>query len=63
MQKIAAANKKFARVYRNADGKNMIGYLIPFTLHAHPDVQKFVWQRGLGALTSEGYGMVDVVKA
>lgn len=63
MQKIAAANKKFARVYRTADGNNMIGYLIPFTLHAHPEVQKFVWQRGLGALTSEGYGMVDTVKA
>ncbi len=62
LQKISAANKKFARVYRTADGQNMIGYLIPFTLHAHPDVQKFVWQRGIGALTSEGYGMVDAVK-
>jgi len=62
IQKIATGNKKFARVYRSAEGKNMIGYLIPFTLHAHPDVQKFVWQRGLGTLTAEGYGMVDLVK-
>ena len=62
MQKASAANKKFARVYRSADGKNMIGYLVPFTLHAHPDVHRFVWHNGIGVMTHEGYGMLDLVK-
>jgi CRISPR-associated endoribonuclease Cas6 len=62
LQKAHAANKKFARVYRSSDGKNMIGYLIPFTLHAHPDVHRFVWHNGMGVMTHEGYGMLDLVK-
>lgn len=60
--KINNSNKKFARVYRNSRDQNMMGYLIPFTMHAHYDVHKFVWQRGLGVLNHEGYGMIDMVK-
>jgi CRISPR-associated endoribonuclease Cas6 len=62
IQKINTGNKKYSRIYRNAEGKNMIGYLIPFTLHAHPDVHKFMWDNGIGVTTSEGYGMIDLAK-
>ncbi|MBK7855577.1 MAG: CRISPR-associated endoribonuclease Cas6 [Bacteroidetes bacterium] len=60
--KIQNSNKKFARVYRNSHDQNMMGYLIPFSMHAHADVHKFIWQRGLGVLNHEGYGMIDTVK-
>ncbi|MBS1764363.1 MAG: CRISPR-associated endoribonuclease Cas6 [Bacteroidetes bacterium] len=62
LQKMTGQNKKYIRTYRTSDGKNISGYLLPFTLHAHPDVHKFVWQNGMGALTHEGYGMLDLVK-
>lgn len=62
VQKLNETGKKFARYYRAADGSTMMGYLLPFTLHAHPEVQKFIWQSGIGALTDQGYGMVDLVK-
>lgn len=63
VQKLNETGKKFARYYRAADGSTMMGYLLPFTLHAHPEVQKFIWQSGIGALAEQGYGMVDLVKA
>ncbi|MBK9319847.1 MAG: hypothetical protein IPM91_14315 [Bacteroidetes bacterium] len=31
-------------------------------MHAHPDVQKFIWESGVGAMSEQGYGMVDLVK-
>ncbi|MBK7682517.1 MAG: CRISPR-associated endoribonuclease Cas6 [Bacteroidetes bacterium] len=62
VQKLNETGKKFARYYRAADGSTMMGYLLPFTLHAHPDVQKFIWESGVGALSEQGYGMVDLVK-
>lgn len=60
--KVSTGNKKFARIYRDNEGRNMLGYLLPFSLHAHPDVQRFIWQSGLGVLNDQGYGMVDTVK-
>lgn len=60
--KVIETGKKFARQYRSSSGMNMVGYLLPFTLHAHPEVHKFIWQSGLGVLTDEGYGMIDIVK-
>jgi hypothetical protein len=39
-RRLNETGKKFARYYRAADGSTMMGYLLPFTLHAHPDVQK-----------------------
>lgn len=62
VHKITAAGKKFVRHYQSSSGNSMAGYLLPFTLHAHPLVQEFIWQSGIGALTEEGYGMVDIVK-
>ncbi|NNC95592.1 MAG: CRISPR-associated protein Cas6 [Chitinophagales bacterium] len=62
VEKIMQQGKKFARFYKNTKGQTLTGYLLPFTLHAHPAVHKFIWERGMGAFTNEGYGMVDVVK-
>jgi CRISPR-associated endoribonuclease Cas6 len=61
MQKIQNNPKKYARVYRNKNNEATYGYLFPFTIHAHPEVQKFIWERGLGLHTIEGYGMLDTV--
>ncbi len=63
ISKINETGKKYARFYKSASGNTMMGFLLPFTLHAHPEVQKFIWETGLGVLTEEGYGMVDLVKA
>lgn len=60
--KINESGKKYARHYKNNQDFPMIGYLIPFTLHAHPKVHKFIWDCGLGQLATHGYGMVDIVK-
>ncbi len=60
--KLQETGKKFARYYRGADGSTMMGYLLPFTLHAHPDVQRFIWDCGVGVMNEQGYGMVDLVK-
>jgi len=62
VQKLNETGKKFARYYRAADGSTIMGYLLPFTLHAHPEVHKFIWESGIGALSEQGYGMVDLVK-
>lgn len=62
VQKIHETGKKYARFYKSSKGNNMMGYLLPFTLHAHPEVHKYIWESGLGVLTDEGYGMVDLVK-
>src|SRR6188768_2519300 len=58
INKINESGKKYARFYKSAAGNTMLGFLLPFTLHAHHDVHKFIWETGLGVLTEEGYGMV-----
>ncbi|HNQ12576.1 MAG TPA: CRISPR-associated endoribonuclease Cas6 [Bacteroidia bacterium] len=63
VQRMSENGKKFARWYKCKEGHTMVGYLIPFTLHAHKDVHKFVWEVGLGALLEQGYGMIDTVKS
>lgn len=60
--KINETGKKYARYYKCMDGHSMLGYLLPFTLHAHPDVHKFIWECGMGVLNEQGYGMIDTVK-
>ena len=50
------------RIYRNYTDKNhqeFLGYLFPFSMHAHLDVHKFIWDNGLGLLTEQGFGMID----
>ena len=61
IQKILETHKKFARIYKNNLNQTIFGYLLPFTLHAHPQVQKFIWDCGIGLNTNQGYGMIDVV--
>lgn len=61
IQKILDTHKKFARIYKNNNNQTIFGYLLPFSLHAHPQVQKFIWECGIGLNTTQGYGMVDVV--
>ena len=62
VNKINTTGKKFARFYKSVSGHTMMGYLLPFTLHAHNEVHKYIWEVGMGVLTEEGYGMIDVVK-
>jgi len=61
IQKILDTHKKFARIYKNNNNQTIFGYLLPFALHAHPQVQKFIWECGIGLNTVQGYGMIDVV--
>jgi len=56
-------DKKFARIYAvPEDGikQEIRGYTLPFTLHAHPKVQNFVVNCGLGSYNHKGYGMLDL---
>jgi CRISPR-associated endoribonuclease Cas6 len=62
INKINESGKKYARFYKSAAGNTMLGLLLPFTLHAHPEVHKYIWEVGLGVLTEEGYGMIDMVR-
>ena len=50
-----------ARIYKNNMNQTIFGYLLPFALHAHPQVHKFIWDCGMGLYTTQGYGMIDVV--
>jgi len=62
VSKILSSRKKFARLYKDNNDNPMIGYLLPFMLHAHPKVHQFIWNCGIGLLNKEGYGMIDVTK-
>ena len=62
LAKSSSSSRKIARLYSDTHGTEYLGYLFPFTLHAHPDVQKFVWDCGIGILNEEGYGMIDVAE-
>ena len=61
IERLLASQKKFARIYKNNMNQTIFGYLLPFTLHAHPQVHKFIWDCGMGLFTTQGYGMIDVV--
>jgi CRISPR-associated endoribonuclease Cas6 len=61
MKKIGNSPKKYARTYKNDKDENMTGYLFPFIIHAHAEIHKFIWQRGIGLFTTEGYGFLDTV--
>lgn len=62
VDKVLKHGKKYARFYESEKGETITGYLLPMTLHAHPSVHRFIWERGMGTFTNEGYGMIDVVK-
>jgi len=60
IEKLKVQKKKLGRVLE-AHNMKVKAYLFPFTLYAHPDVQNFVYDAGIGALGSEGFGCLDLV--
>jgi CRISPR-associated endoribonuclease Cas6 len=60
-RKVENSSKRYPRLYENKNGEMIYGYLFPFVVHAHPEVQKFIWENGIGQYTKEGYGMLDTV--
>ena len=62
INKSIGSTKKYVRTYKSNTDKQMSGYLLPFTLHAHPKVHEFFWNSGIGELSDQGYGMIDVAK-
>ncbi|MCB0494497.1 MAG: CRISPR-associated endoribonuclease Cas6 [Cyclobacteriaceae bacterium] len=63
LDKLNESHKKFSRVYPlyDQDVKYEVrGYTFPFSFYAEPEVKKFVFLNGLGALTHKGFGMIDV---
>jgi CRISPR-associated endoribonuclease Cas6 len=66
LQKIKNTDKKFARIYTiQYEGKRyeFRGYTLPFTLYALPEVQRFVFECGLGSFTTQGFGMIDIANS
>jgi CRISPR-associated endoribonuclease Cas6 len=67
LQKIKDSDKKFARIYPTFGDEGqkyeVRGYTFPFILYAAPEVRKFVFDCGLGALTHKGFGMLDLAQA
>lgn len=66
IQKISVEAKKYARIYNvfeHTEKKEVRGYTIPFALYAHPRVQQFIFECGIGEATHHGYGMVDLAHA
>lgn len=66
LNKIKEEEKKFARifpVFHNEEKYEVRGYTFPFTLYAHPKVQQFVFDLGIGMFTFKGFGMLDIANA
>lgn len=63
LHRIQASHKKFARIYPVYDNDvkfEVRGYTFPFTLYAAPEVQRFVYENGLGYFCHKGFGMLDI---
>lgn len=63
LNRIQATQKKFARIYPVYDNDvkfEVRGYTFPFTLYAAPEVQRFVYENGLGYFCHKGFGMLDI---
>lgn len=66
LQRLREGEKKFARiypVYHQFTKHEVRGYTFPFTLYAAKEVQEFLFNCGLGALTHKGFGMLDVANS
>ena len=57
-----SSGKKISRIYADSDRNEFLGYLFPFSMHAHMDVHQFVWDNGLGFLCEQGFGMIDTAE-
>lgn len=65
LAKMKREQKKFARIYAmddSEDSAEVRGYTLPFVLYAHPDVQQFVFENGLGECCNAGFGMIDMAE-
>lgn len=60
IEKLRVQKKKLGRALEVRHTK-VKAYLFPFTLYAHPDVQNFIYDAGIGALGAEGFGCLDLV--
>jgi len=63
INRIQSTHKKFARIYPLYDNDikfEVRGYTFPFTLYANEEVQKFVYENGLGHFSHKGFGMLDL---
>ena len=63
--KMKREQKKFARIYALHEGEDspeLRGYTFPFVLYAHPEVQQFIFENGLGECCNQGFGMVDMAE-
>ncbi|MDX2196364.1 MAG: CRISPR-associated endoribonuclease Cas6 [Cytophagales bacterium] len=64
--KMQSEEKKYSRVYQtyiNNEKYEVRGYTLPFTLFAAPDVHNFIFHSGLGALSENGFGMIDLANS
>jgi CRISPR-associated endoribonuclease Cas6 len=60
IEKLRVQKKKLGRALEVKDTK-VKAYLFPFTLYAHPDVQNFIYDAGIGAMGADGFGCLDLV--
>lgn len=63
LDKIKGGDKKYSRIYTThiQNQKYEIrGYTFPFTLFASSHIQNFIFECGLGELTENGLGMLDL---
>jgi CRISPR-associated endoribonuclease Cas6 len=63
INRIQSSHKKFARIYPLYDNDikfEVRGYTFPFTLYANEEVQRFVYENGLGHFSHKGFGMLDL---
>jgi CRISPR-associated endoribonuclease Cas6 len=60
IRKLKETRKKFGRPLE-VGSRKVKAYLFPFTLFAHPDVQRFVYAAGIGCMGAEGFGCVDLI--
>lgn len=65
LEKLKGMEQKYSRNYRVYYNRRQIvvrGFILPFTLYAHPKVQEFVYFNGLGLLNEQGWGALDFLK-
>jgi CRISPR-associated endoribonuclease Cas6 len=63
LNRIQSSHKKFARIYPLYDNDikfEVRGYTFPFRLYANEEVQRFVYENGLGYFSHKGFGMLDL---
>lgn len=66
LNKLRAQERKFARIYTVYDSDvkyDVRGYTLPFTLYASKELQRFLFNCGLGAYAHKGFGMMDIANS